>query len=172
MKINQKAYTTKKPRMNQGTIYNIRKLIQIKRLIVVVATLIISQNVLATPSVFAYCGKKVVCQWDHTCTMLDGDYGLFKTQVSGTGDYSPIGTFSLKKVVIYNKSWQAVCYYETPPNMAVQSWSLPNNRFGVAQSYPASTGWVYNDPDTVPSNGENIYVCDASKFECRMEHWY
>lgn len=133
--------------------------------------IILSQNISAATSSFAYCGKKVVCQGDHTCTMIDGDYLLFKP--FAVGNHFLPGTFPLAKVIVWNnKSRKATCYYSTPPDrdMVVQFLSLPNVKFGIAQYYPASEGWIYDDPNSVPSSGKNIYACDASKFECRMEH--
>jgi len=145
-----------------------------KQLMVVIFGLILSQNTLArvAESSFAYCGKTVVCQREQECTMLDGDYNLFKPLA--LGKHFQAGTFTLNKVIVWNnvKSQNATCYYSTPPgsDMFVQFLSLPNARFGIAIYYPASEGWIYNDPDSVPSNGNNIWACDGSKFECRMEH--
>ncbi|AUH72481.1 hypothetical protein [Legionella sainthelensi] len=177
MKINLNAYITEKTNMNQFTIYNIRNPILIKSLVFFIVGLVWSQNVLAEPgSSFAYCGKTVVCQGDHTCTMLEGNYQLFKPFVVGDPFYA--GTFTLNKVIVWNYAYgkklsqNAACYYSTPPNsnMVVQFWSLPNTRFGIAQYYPASEGWIYDDPDSVHSSGKNIWACNGSKFECRMEH--
>lgn len=170
IKISLNSSLTEKKHINLDFIYNLKKLIQIKHLIIVIAALILSKNILASSSVFAYCGKKAVCQYDGNCTMIDGDYSLFKSFSVGSSYFS--GTFPLSRVFVWNypKSRRAACFYETPKNISVQFVSFPSERFGIAMFYPATAGWVYNDPETIPSTGENVYSCDASKYECRMEH--
>ena len=141
-----------------------------KHILAVTVGIILSQNISAETSSFAYCGKKVVCQGDHTCTMIDGDYQLFRA--FAVGNHFHTGSYPLNKVIVWNsfKLQRATCYYSTPEDMVVQFLNLPNVRFGIGIYHAPSEGWVYDDPGSVPSNGKNIYVCDASKFECRMEH--
>lgn len=170
MKIYQNTHITGEKNIYQVTMHSFRKLIQIKRLMIVIVSLVLFQNVLAgSESSFAYCGKTVVCQRDHTCTMIDGDHQLFRS--FAVGNHFHAGSFPLNKVIVWNnKSQRAICYYSTPDDMVVQFLSLPNVRFGIGIYHAPSEGWVYNDPDSVPSSGKNIWVCNGTKFECRIEH--
>lgn len=171
MKIYQNTHANRKKCIYQVVMHSFIKLIQIRGLIGVIFSLILFQNVLAgSESSFAYCGKTVVCQGDHTCTMIDGDYQLFKS--FAVGNHFNAGSYPLNKVIIWNsfKSQRATCFYSTPDDMVVQFVSLPNVRFGIGIYHAPSEGWIYDDPDSVPSSGTNIWACNGSKFECRIEH--
>jgi len=87
-----------------------------KHILAVTVGIILSQNIsAAATSSFTYCGKTVVCQGDHTCTMIDGDYQLFKA--FAVGNHFHAGSYPLNKVTVWNsfKLQRATCYYSGNP---------------------------------------------------------
>ena len=156
--------------------------------IVIMVSLILSQNILAatlsqgaacnsggTPKrecIPISCGKTVICEESgNQCTMLDGDYNLFKMGIRGSSGSPHSRTYTIEKITVMTSTGKgaAICHYSSHDgfNEFVQFYNKPNTEVFVLQNTQPDSpdyGWIVEKM----FNGGLMYNCDATKFVCQM----
>lgn len=133
-----------------------------------ILTSILSQHVFANVAQerAIHCGKTIICNTRHECTMLDGDYGFFKQGSSGMQD-----RYSLDRVTVAIGPAKDImtCIYMAQNQMAIFVYK-------TSETDPKLTVIVDKDPNSSnygwdhENNLSYKYTCNAKEHDCPVYH--